>query len=163
MSASAIIALAEIALKNKMDVADTPSFLGLPDYTPLGIDAVASDESEFERLILVLRQWCDHRLPSGCLDLTIRFGPSKLMIEQTTPVEGYKAIVALLTDITETIRLLRQASLLKHVTRILVTSGHHYGEAYADIGDRSAYWIAPRVGVIRKAPVAENVSRGPKA
>ena len=57
ISASAIIDLADLALKSEMDVADTPSLLGLRDYTPLAADAEITDEREFEHLMLVLWQW----------------------------------------------------------------------------------------------------------
>jgi hypothetical protein len=151
MSASSIIALAEQALNNHIDVADTPSFMGLPDYTALLIAAEVSTESDFNLLMAVLRRWCDQARPSGTFELTIRVESLDLLIELVAPVEGHKAITALFVDLVEAVRLLKQSDLLQKVTRILLPAGRLHGEVRANIGDRLAYLIAPSSGTVRKA------------
>jgi hypothetical protein len=120
----------------------------MPEYTALLLAAEVGDESDFERLMLLLRQWSDQAQPSGVIELTIRVDALDLIIEQTSPVEGHSAILALFADIVESVRLLQKSDLLHQVTRILITPLCLHSDVRADIGDRPAYLIAPRRGTV---------------
>jgi hypothetical protein len=159
MTASAIIALADLALKHGISVADTPSFMGFDDYTALLIAAEAVTEDDFRQVMDVLQQWCILIRPSGTFELSIRVESINLYIEQALPVEGCPAIAALLVNLVKAVRMLKESDLLGKVTRILVPPSRLHAELRADIGRRLAYLIAPESGTLRKVRGSETLPR----